>query len=226
MAPSKCWNKWLIARTVAGIFFPQRAALGFDSRECTPELVRVARHVVAETRSFERAAALLRRVLGHAPSAKTLERIAGQVSEELGRQLPRTAGDGGVLPPQQLQTNGLPHRPPRRPPDHERLMESLIKQINWRVKGTEMFWNSPAGAKAILQLRAASLSEDDRLDHYLTRRTTPTTATEADVDLNGGRNSHVTLCSRGRAGNQKAHLKRSANNKKDRITEQPTHNSF
>jgi len=49
-------------------------------------------------------------------------------------------------------------------------MESLIKQINLRVKGTEMFWNAPEGAEAILQLRAASLSEDNRLDDYLRRR--------------------------------------------------------
>jgi hypothetical protein len=64
-------------------------------------------------------------------------------------------------------------------------MESLIKQINYRVKGTEMTWNDPAGAEAILQLRAAALCEDGRLDDYLrrrpgcplTRRPAPTTAT-------------------------------------------------
>lgn len=63
-------------------------------------------------------------------------------------------------------------------------MESLIKQINHRVKGTEMTWNAPHGAEAILQIRAASLSEDGRLDQYLrqrkghplTRRPQPTTA--------------------------------------------------
>jgi hypothetical protein len=49
-------------------------------------------------------------------------------------------------------------------------MESLIKQINHRVKGTEMFWLQPAGAEAILQIRAASLSEDGRLQEYLRRR--------------------------------------------------------
>ena len=49
-------------------------------------------------------------------------------------------------------------------------MESLIKQINHRVKGTEMFWNSPQGAEAILQLRAAHLCEDGRLEHYLRTR--------------------------------------------------------
>lgn len=49
-------------------------------------------------------------------------------------------------------------------------MESLIKQINLRVKGTEMFWDDPDGAEAILQLRAAVLSEDGRLDSYLSKR--------------------------------------------------------
>jgi hypothetical protein len=49
-------------------------------------------------------------------------------------------------------------------------MESLIKQINLRVKGTEMFWNDPEGADAILHLRAAALSEDGRLDRYLRQR--------------------------------------------------------
>jgi hypothetical protein len=49
-------------------------------------------------------------------------------------------------------------------------MESLIKQINLRVKGTEMFWNAPDGAEAILQLRAAALCDDGRLDDYLKTR--------------------------------------------------------
>jgi hypothetical protein len=35
------------------------------------------------------------------------------------------------------------------------LVESLIKEINYRVKGTEKFWDNPEGAEAILQLRAA-----------------------------------------------------------------------
>lgn len=43
------------------------------------------------------------------------------------------------------------------------LAESLIKEINYRVKGSEMFWNDPQGAEAILALRAASLSDDERL---------------------------------------------------------------
>ena len=50
------------------------------------------------------------------------------------------------------------------------LMESLVKEINYRVKGTEMFWNDPAGAEAILQIRAAALCDDDRLATYLRGR--------------------------------------------------------
>ena len=44
------------------------------------------------------------------------------------------------------------------------LMESTIKEMNYRVKGSEKFWNNPSGASRILALRAASLSEDDRLE--------------------------------------------------------------
>lgn len=50
-------------------------------------------------------------------------------------------------------------------------MESLVKEVNWRVKGTEMFWNNPAGAEAILQVRAAALCDDDRLKAHLRTRT-------------------------------------------------------
>jgi hypothetical protein len=49
-------------------------------------------------------------------------------------------------------------------------MESLVKEMNYRVKGTEMFWNDPEGAEAILQVRAAALSDDDRLGKHLTTR--------------------------------------------------------
>ena len=49
-------------------------------------------------------------------------------------------------------------------------MESAVKEINYRVKGTEMFWNNPSGAEAILQIRAAALSDDDRLVRFLTNR--------------------------------------------------------
>ena len=49
-------------------------------------------------------------------------------------------------------------------------MESAVKEMNYRIKGTEMFWNNPSGAEAILQVRSASLSDDDRLVRLLTNR--------------------------------------------------------
>lgn len=49
-------------------------------------------------------------------------------------------------------------------------VESLIKEVNYRVKGTEKFWNHPEGAEAILQVRAAILCDDDRLERYLATR--------------------------------------------------------
>ena len=48
-------------------------------------------------------------------------------------------------------------------------MESLMKQINQRVKGTEKFW-CEEGAEAILQLRADLLSDDRPLAAFWERR--------------------------------------------------------
>jgi hypothetical protein len=49
------------------------------------------------------------------------------------------------------------------------LMESVVKQVNRRVKGTEKFW-SEAGAEALLQLRAEQLSDDQPLEAFWQRR--------------------------------------------------------
>jgi hypothetical protein len=49
------------------------------------------------------------------------------------------------------------------------LVESTIKQINRRIKGSEKFWLE-GGAEALLQLRAAQLSEDDRWKKNWSRR--------------------------------------------------------
>ena len=48
-------------------------------------------------------------------------------------------------------------------------MESLIKQINHRVKGTEQFWNH-GGLEAALQVRAAYLSQVGRGESFHQRR--------------------------------------------------------
>ncbi len=48
-------------------------------------------------------------------------------------------------------------------------VESLIKEVNYRVKGTEKFWNED-GAESVLAVRAAVLSDDDRLAKHLAAR--------------------------------------------------------
>lgn len=55
-------------------------------------------------------------------------------------------------------------------PTTSTLMESLVKEFNLRVKGTEKFWNDPEGAEAILTIRAALLSEDNRFDEFFANR--------------------------------------------------------
>jgi len=65
------------------------------------------------------------------------------------------------------------NRDKMRYPEHRRLglpissagVESVIKQLNRRVKGTEKFW-AEGGAEAVLQVRAAYLSEDGRAERY------------------------------------------------------------
>jgi hypothetical protein len=48
-------------------------------------------------------------------------------------------------------------------------MESTVKRVNLRVKGTEKFW-SEDGSEAILQLRGDHLSDDQPLDEFWKRR--------------------------------------------------------
>jgi len=55
-------------------------------------------------------------------------------------------------------------------PTTSSLVESLVGEFNARVKGKQKFWNRPAGAEAVLQVRAALLSEDGRLERYFAER--------------------------------------------------------
>ena len=52
------------------------------------------------------------------------------------------------------------------------LVESLIKQFNYRVKGTEKSWRQN-NAESILQVRAAVLSEDERFEKHMGNRACP-----------------------------------------------------
>ncbi len=55
-------------------------------------------------------------------------------------------------------------------------IESWIKQMNQRVKGSDKFWNDDENAEAILQLRTAWLGDDEELTTYLNSRRGQTTA--------------------------------------------------
>jgi hypothetical protein len=50
------------------------------------------------------------------------------------------------------------------------LVESLVGEFNARVKGRDKYWDITEGAEAILQLRAAVLSQDDRLERFFAQR--------------------------------------------------------
>lgn len=55
-------------------------------------------------------------------------------------------------------------------PTTSSLVESLVGEFNARVKSKQKHWDRPHGAESILQLRAAVLSEDDRLDRFFADR--------------------------------------------------------
>ena len=55
-------------------------------------------------------------------------------------------------------------------PTTSSLVESLVGEFATRVKGKQKHWTRPDGAESILQLRAAVLSEDGRLERYFARR--------------------------------------------------------
>lgn len=50
------------------------------------------------------------------------------------------------------------------------LVESLVGEFNARVKDKTKHWDRPAGGESILQLRAAVLSEDERLARFFAHR--------------------------------------------------------
>jgi hypothetical protein len=51
------------------------------------------------------------------------------------------------------------------------MVESLIKEFNYRVKGTKKSWTRLRGCESILQVRNAVLCEDrDRLSEYILSR--------------------------------------------------------
>ncbi|MBI1916298.1 MAG: histidine kinase [Planctomycetes bacterium] len=107
------------------------------------------------------------------------QRVA--LERDLAPDLPLVSGSANAL--RQLTLNLLTNALQAMPgggrmnyPEYRRLglpissapVESVIKQINRRVKGSEKFWLEQ-GAEAVLQVRAAYLSEDGRAERYWQR---------------------------------------------------------
>ena len=95
MDQSSSWNQWLFAPAVAGLFFPQRKALGLDARESTPGFKRQLVILNAEVRSLKRVRIVVDRILGQKVSTNTVERICLDVAEDLATA-ERRAWDGVI----------------------------------------------------------------------------------------------------------------------------------
>lgn len=118
----------------------------------------------------------------------------GQVSEVIRELVARTSElgpppvDAGETDPRQIVAGTLTYLRNQQSrmayPEYRRLglpitsspIESTVKQINYRVKGSEKFW-SRDGGEAILQLRADHLSDTGPLDLFWTRRIDQATGT-------------------------------------------------
>ena len=55
-------------------------------------------------------------------------------------------------------------------PTTSSLVESLVGEVSARLKSNQKYWLRPQGAEAILQLRAAVLSQDERLTRFFANR--------------------------------------------------------
>jgi hypothetical protein len=55
-------------------------------------------------------------------------------------------------------------------PTTSSLVESLVGEVNTRVKSKQKYWTRLEGCESILQLRAAVLSQDDRLSRFFAQR--------------------------------------------------------
>ena len=117
------------------------------------------------------------RVLGAVAVRSAVDKVIAAVAvraEQLGpprqrRDFPRRdRGQDVGLSSESAVTHEVPSVPTAGAPITSSHIESTIKQINRRVKGTEKFWDQ--GAEPLLVLAADHLSETSRLDQFWKHR--------------------------------------------------------
>jgi hypothetical protein len=82
-------------------------------------------------------------------------------AESVGKSLGYLEGQKGRMNYGEYRKAGLPIM--------SSVMESTVKQIGRRVKGSEKFW-SEEGVEAVMQLRADYLSDDEPMEHFWRQR--------------------------------------------------------
>jgi hypothetical protein len=85
----------------------------------------------------------------------------GKEAEVVSKSLGYLEGQKGRTDYAEYRKQGLPIM--------SRVMESTVKQIGRRVKGTEKFW-SEDGVEAVMQLRADYLSDDEPMEQFWQQR--------------------------------------------------------
>jgi hypothetical protein len=142
----------LLSRVPSGLFPPNGPCCTRRPRLSPGRQGRVA-EVVEELEKQQ--AALGRPPPGEELAANDPRRVVAEALSYLGNNAER-------MNDPEYRRQGLPTT--------SSLVESRVGEFNARVKGKEKFWNRPGGAEAILQVRAALLSEDGRLPRHFASR--------------------------------------------------------
>jgi hypothetical protein len=87
--------------------------------------------------------------------------VGSKEAESVGKSLGYLEGQKGRMNYAEYRKAGLPIM--------SSVMESTVKQVGRRVKGTEKFW-SEEGVEAVMQLRADYLSDDEPMEQFWQQR--------------------------------------------------------
>lgn len=127
--------------------------------ELCPSLLEKVSFLGTLLKSFHQGEVAMLKLLEMVFGRKRIERIAAPASRQAEPGLP-TAEDSETSP-RQIVSKALTylqnHQPQMRYPEYRKLglpitsshLESTIKELNYRIKGTEKFWSSEGGASVL-----------------------------------------------------------------------------